>query len=88
MTRMMFRLALAGVLAGAGWSVGKTQTTVADFELTVDAPGGQTVINCVKGCDFTHDVGRIETRPNTKFVFSCSAERCRATINGSGNVLR
>ena len=66
----------------------KAQTTVADFDLTVDAPGGRVNIECRRGCDFTNDVGNIATlpRPNTTFMFSCGAERCRATLNGQGHV--
>ena len=92
MTRMLFRLAFAVALLGIGWSA-RAQTTVADFELTVDAPSGETVINCAKGCNFTHDVGLTETEarantPHTQFSFRCNAPRCRATINGAGHVMR
>jgi hypothetical protein len=90
MKRLVFRILVAVTLVAAGWSVGRAQTSVANFELTVDAPGGQTVITCAKGCDFTHDVGSIAglPHPNTKFTFGCSGDRCRATINGAGHVMR
>ena len=90
MRAIALRVLVAVGLLVAGWSVGKAQTAVADFELTVDAPGGKVSIDCRRGCDFTHDVGRIDAlpRPNTTFTFQCGAARCSATINGHGHVLR
>ena len=90
MTRTVIRVAMAIALIGAGWSVGKAQTTVADFEMTVDAPGGRTNITCTRGCDFRFDVGSTAglPTPNTRFTYACGAERCGVTINGHGHVIR
>jgi hypothetical protein len=84
------RLAIVAGLALAGWSVGRAQTQVAEFELTVTAPGGQTVIECRKGCDFQYDVGNTANlpKPNTRFQFACTTQTCAATINGHGHVMR
>jgi hypothetical protein len=87
MTRTLFRVAIAVALIGAGWSVGRAQTNVADFEVTIDAPGWETTIECHKGWDFTNDVGRVVgPSPHTNFRFHCNAPRCGATINGAGHV--
>ena len=89
MRRSVIRVAMAIALTGAGWSVGKAQTTVADFEMTIDAPGGRTNITCTRGCDFKFDVGSTAGLPtNTRFTYACGAERCGVTINGHGHVMR
>jgi hypothetical protein len=49
MTRIVFRVVIAFALIGAGWTVGRAQTTVADFELTVNSPGGQTILELSQG---------------------------------------
>ncbi len=44
------QVVLAVTLVLAGWAVGKGQAVAPDFELVVDAPGGETTIQCVRGC--------------------------------------
>lgn len=93
MGRTAFRIALAMALVGTGWSIGKAQSNVADFEMKIDAPVGRTNIICTRGCDFKIDVGSTAglPTPNTNFTFACSNSstgRCSATINGSGHVMR
>jgi len=34
-----------------GWVVGRAQSANPDFELVVTAPGGETSVECVRGCD-------------------------------------
>lgn len=82
MRRISLRIALAAALVGAGWSVGKAQTAVADFEIAIDAPRGEVSLTCYRGCDWAKEGGnRI---PATSF--RCETERCRATFNGHGRI--
>jgi hypothetical protein len=48
MTRIVVRVVIAFALIGAGWTVGRPQTTVADFELTVDAPAGRPLSSATR----------------------------------------
>jgi hypothetical protein len=67
---------IVGLLTG--WAVGRAQSAAPDFELVVNAPGGETSIECVRGCDLKW----VERGPNpnsglmTKFTFSCGASEC------------
>jgi hypothetical protein len=93
MSATVIRLAIATTIALAGGSAGRAQTQVADFEMTITAPAGQSVIECHRGCDFQVDVGDTSglPRPNTRFPFRCGGsgvETCKLTINGHGHVLR
>ena len=45
------RLFLAVGLIGMGWTIGRAQPSLPDFELSIDAPDGETNITCVRGCD-------------------------------------
>ena len=51
MIRASLRIALAAVLVGIGWMAGKAQTSEPDFEVVVNAPSGETTIECVRGCE-------------------------------------
>jgi len=84
MNRIPARVAVALALLGFGWSMGRAQSSQPDFELMVEAPGGATTVQCVKGCDllFHMDVGNV---PSPTFSFNCSGGTswCYSqTING------
>jgi hypothetical protein len=81
--RALFRIALATALIGAGWSVGKAQTAVADFEIAIDAPRGEVKLTCSRGCDWAKEKGN----PSPTTSFRCETERCRQTFNGHGRIL-
>ncbi len=51
MKRIALRLFLAGGLIGMGWTIGRAQASSPDFELRIDAPGGETSVTCVRGCE-------------------------------------
>jgi len=67
---------IAAVLIG--WAVGRAETSTPDFELIVNAPGGETSVECVRGCDLRW----WERGPNpnsglmNKFTFRCGAAEC------------
>ena len=79
----VLRVAVALGLVIVGWSVGKAQTTVADFEIAIDAPRGDLKLMCQKGCDWAKDGA---TQLST-ITFQCQTERCRVTVNGHGRVM-
>jgi hypothetical protein len=83
MARKAFIASIALVLVLFGWVVGRSQTSAPDFEFIVDAPSGETVIECVRGCNLLWVERGIpkSATPQTKFNYSCGAERC-----GSGRI--
>lgn len=78
----VLRVAVAFGLVIAGWSVGKAQATVADFEVAIDAPRGDLKLICQRGCDWA----RSGTTPLPTITFTCETERCRGTFNGHGRI--
>jgi hypothetical protein len=49
MARTFCTALIALSLIGAGWTIGQAQSRQPDFELIVNAPGGDTTIECVRG---------------------------------------
>ena len=43
------RFVMVAALVGIGWMAGKAQTSEPDFEVIVNAPSGETTIECVRG---------------------------------------
>ena len=85
MKRNVGRLMLAAALIGACWTIGQAQATQPDFELMVTAPGGQTRIECLRGCNLAWVQRGLNPRatPSRTFTFQCSADRCgSATVGG------
>lgn len=80
MKSTLLRIVLATALIGAGWSLGKAQTAVADFEIAIDAPRGEVKLACYRGCDWAREGSSLV--PTTGF--RCESERCRETFNGHG----
>jgi hypothetical protein len=67
MTRKIIQTVIAFLLVACGWAVGRAQTPAPEFTLTIDAPGGRTMVKCV--------------RP--QYSFECSGvTQCSATVNG------
>ena len=72
---MSRKIAIAGadvVLIGFGWVAGRAQIGSTDFEFVIDAPAGQTNIECVKGCKLAWVQRGLSGAPQTKFYFRCS----------------
>jgi hypothetical protein len=85
MTRTALRLALAVGLLGTGWIAAKAQTQTPTFELWVDAPEGETKIECVRGCTLAWVERGIHSNavPTPTFKYGCSAQRCESgTVGG------
>lgn len=61
-----------------GWALGRAQTSAPDFEIVVNAPGGPTTIECVRGCTLAWVERGLNpnSRATAKFSFSCGASEC------------
>jgi hypothetical protein len=73
-------LAVAVTMLALGWSAGRSQAPAPpDFELLVDAPPGETTIECVRGCALAWVQRGVNPSavPIPKFTYSCSGSaRC------------
>jgi len=76
MRRMLTRLVIAAALAASGWVAGRAQTTAPTFELVVTAPGGNTTIECRRGCELAWVERGVSSKPMQSFTYGCSAATC------------
>ena len=80
MDRASLRFAIAIALAGGmGWMAAKAQTSEPNFEVVVNAPSGETTIECVRGCELAWVERGLNpnSRPMKTFTFKCDgAPRC------------
>ena len=84
MRRTFVRVVLAVTFIGAGWTLGRAQTQVADFEIAIDSPRGEMKVSCSRGCDWTNAQGGSVT----SVTFQCTTERCVGLLNGHGRIAR
>ena len=77
MRQKLLRLVIAAALVLLGWAAGKAQPTQPNFEIRVNAPGGETTIECARGCELSW-VERQNSSGGTMttFKYACSADRC------------
>ena len=82
MRRVLIHVAIAFVLVAVGWAVGRAQTRLGDFEIEIDAPGGSTRIECVRGCSLigSRDVGN----PRAERLRKYSVLLLRCQVLGPG----
>ena len=81
MNRIAARFAIALMLIGSGWAIGRAQAPAPDFQLIIDAPVGQMNIECMRGCELAWwgrgDTAMPNAQPSTKFWWRCSGtDRC------------
>ena len=77
--RAAVRVALAVILVTLGWAIGIGQTSVPDIELVVDSPGGETTIQCLKGCKLAWVERGVNPNatPASTFSYQCTgSSRC------------
>jgi len=76
--RTIAQVALAVILMSLGWVIGRAQTSTPAFEFVVDAPGGETTIKCVKGCELAWVERGVNANatPVPTFKYGCTAPRC------------
>ena len=78
---------LAFALVGSGWTVGYTQRPEPEFMLAINAPVGETRVECVSGCKLmgARDLGNPNAGRLTVYTYGCSGRdvrRCGARIAG------
>lgn len=78
---------LAFVLVALGWVVGYSQRSEPEFMIAIDAPVGETRVECVSGCELIG--GRDLPNPNAGrlkvYGYGCSGRnvrRCTAQVAG------
>jgi hypothetical protein len=69
------RIVVGLILVGLGWVAAKAQAPAPDFEIVVNAPTGQTTVQCVRGCTLMWIARGINpnSQPQPSFTFSCTA---------------
>ena len=82
MKRTLFVVVTATALIGLGWSAGRAQTAVANFEISFDAPRGEVKLTCYRGCDWARE----GQSPIQTTSFRCEYERCSGMFNGYGRI--
>jgi hypothetical protein len=78
MKHLALRMLIAIALIAGGFAAGRAQTEP-DFELVVDAPVGETTIECRRGCELAWVERGVTAAPQAKFTFKCGGpnqERC------------
>jgi hypothetical protein len=85
MKRVLLRLLIAAGLIMLGWAAGRAQTSTPDFELIVNAPVGETTVECSRGCELAWVERGVNpsARPMPTFRYGCSGtERCSSAKIG------
>ncbi len=87
MVRLFVRALIAVALIAAGWVAAKAQPSTPDFEIVVDAPVGETTIECKRGCNLAWVARGVNpaSTPATTFKFNCgggSVARCSSYAVG------
>jgi len=78
---------LSLALLALGWTVGYAQRSEPQFTLLIDAPAGETTIECASGCALigSRDLGNPNAGRMKKYGYGCSGrsfERCSASVAG------
>ena len=75
LARICTRMIIALALIGAGWTIGNTQARQPDFGLIVDAPGGETRIEYVRGCELAWVERGLNPNgaPGATFSYGCGS---------------
>ena len=86
MKRILIHVVLAVALLAVGWTAGRAQAqySAPDFEVAIHAPVGETVVECVRGCElFWVERGGPGqgAEPASTFQFACkgaSVQQCKS----------
>lgn len=70
-----------------GWTMGSAHQAAPDFVLKIDAPAGETRIECVSGCEFigARDLGNPNAGRMKSYTYGCRGEgvqRCPGKVAG------
>ena len=89
MIRASIRVAAVAVCVCLGWVAGRAQTSNPNFEFVVNAPVGETTIQCVRGCELKW----VERGPSPNaqamptFKFNCNSPSGRCSSQRVGGWL-
>jgi hypothetical protein len=75
------------VLVSLGWVIGHAQRAEPEFMISIDAPVGETRIECASGCELmgSRDVGNPSAGRLKVYMYGCAgrnAQRCGASVAG------
>jgi hypothetical protein len=73
------------ILLGLGWTVGYAQRPEPEFVIAIDAPVGETRVECMSGCTLmgARDLGNPNATQMKVYDYGCSgAQRCEAKVAG------
>lgn len=81
------RLAWAFILVGLGWTVGYAQRSEPEFMIAIDAPVGETHVECMAGCKLmgARDLGNPNAGRMRVYSYGCSGrnvQRCATEVAG------
>jgi hypothetical protein len=86
MIRASVRLAAVAAFICLVWVAGRAQTSAPTFEIVVDAPAGETTIQCVRGCELSWVERGMS--PNAQampsFTFKCNSPSGRCSSHKVG----
>ena len=85
MIRASFLIAIAALLVGLGWTAAKAQTYDPNFEIVVNAPVGETSIQCVRGCNLAWVERGLNpnSQPMPTFTFKCTGSAADARCSSA-----
>ena len=77
----------AFILVGLGWTVGYAQRPEPEFMIVIDAPVGETNVECMSGCRLmgARDLGNPNASRMRVYSYGCSGanvKRCEANVAG------
>ena len=80
---------LATALVALGWVAGRAQSTQPDFEFVVNSPGGETTVECRRGCNLAWVERGVNpnAKPMPTFTFNCRNPEGRCSSFGIGGWL-
>ena len=85
MKRLAVRAVIACCLVLSGWVLANAQRSQPDFEIVVSSPGGETTVECRRGCGLSWFERGLNPRATTMktFSFGCtSGDRCGSGVIG------
>lgn len=81
------RLVWTVVLVGLGWALGYAERSEPDFMIAIDAPAGETRVECLSGCNLkgSRDLENPNAAKLTVYSYGCSGgavQRCGTRVAG------
>jgi hypothetical protein len=85
--KVIRQIVLALGLLGLGWALGYAQRVEPEFMIQIDAPAGETSVECLSGCELVgaRDVENPRAGRMKTYRYRCggeSAQRCTGRVAG------